>query len=837
MKPGRNYPCSCGSGKKYKHCCEGKIASRTPMPSPAEIDPLIALYNTGRFAELESRARMLVGQYPDFGFGWKLFGGALQMQGKNALPAFQKASELMPNEPDAHYNLGVALKSLGLLADAAASYRRALKIKPDYAEAHSNLGNVLKDLGQLDDAVPSYRRALQLKPDSADAHNSLGAALKDLGQLDDAVASYRQALALKPDYADAHYNLGNVLKELGQLDAAVTSYRRAIEIKPDFADAYNNLGAALQELGQLDEAVSNYLRAIESQPNYAEANFNLGVVQHELGQLDAAVASYRRALEIKPDHAEAHCSLGVVQKELGQLDSALASYRRAVEIKPDFAEVHINMGAILLEQVRLAEAEASYHRALKIKPGSAEAHFNLGVVLKNLGQLDAAEASYRRALEIKPDCIEAYSNLLYMHAFTRNISPARELSLAASWENIILNKSERTAASNRTLLFDDSLAHSPRAGRKLRIGMVSAELGQHAVAEFLEPILEQLDRSRFHVTLFPTITKPGSRAARLRDLADEFKPLVGMPDNKAADLIRADRIDILIDTTAHMEGCRLGIFAHRAAPVQCHYIGYHGSTGLTEMDWFIADEVLLPSSCDTHFREGIWRLPRLWIAYRGDASLPDSRWEPSVDGTVWLGSFNNLTKVREETLALWAKVMNAIPESRLFLKDRQSINPSVQERIRMGLYRHGISAERVEFAGHVHDWVSHMSLYDKLDIALDTIPLNSGTTAFDALWMGVPLVALEGNWMGARMSSTILKALGKPEWVAQNEDEYVAIVAALARDVEGRKSLRVAQRTLVADSPLCDAKGLTRALEDAFEKMFDRWMEQRESVRKESGTK
>jgi predicted O-linked N-acetylglucosamine transferase (SPINDLY family) len=212
------------------------------------------------------------------------------------------------------------------------------------------------------------------------------------------------------------------------------------------------------------------------------------------------------------------------------------------------------------------------------------------------------------------------------------------------------------------------------------------------------------------------------------------------------------------------------------------------------------------------------------MSYRSDTSLPNSSWAPDVNGTIWLGTFNNLAKVREETCRLWAKVMHALPESKLFLKDKKAGDGTVRQRIESELSRHGIGSERIEFAMAIPDWRSHMALYDRLDIALDTIPLNSGTTAFDALWMGAPVVALEGDWFGGRMASTVLKALGRPEWVAQNEDEYVTLVSALARDVAGRKSLRAAQRSLMASSPLCDANGLARALEEAFEGMFDRWL-------------
>ncbi|MDO8786814.1 MAG: tetratricopeptide repeat protein [Sulfuritalea sp.] len=308
-----------------------------------EINHLVALFNAGHHAETESRARLLVYRYPDSGLAWKALGLFLQAQAKDAVPALQTATELLPDDAEIHNSLGNALRYFGQPDKAAASYRRALKIKPDYAEAHSNLGAALRDVGQLDKAVASYRRALEIKPDYAEAHNNLGNALQDLGQLDGAFASYRRALEIKPDYAEAHYNLGNALQALGQLDDAVASYRRALEIKSDLAEAYSNMGTALKDLGQLDGAVASYRRALEIKPDSAEVHNNMGVALENLGQLDEGTASYRRALEIKPDYADAHNNLGVVLQNLGRLDEALTSYRRALEIKPDIVSVHSNL--------------------------------------------------------------------------------------------------------------------------------------------------------------------------------------------------------------------------------------------------------------------------------------------------------------------------------------------------------------------------------------------------------------------------------------------------------------------------------------------------------------
>ncbi|MBI3479760.1 MAG: tetratricopeptide repeat protein [Nitrosomonadales bacterium] len=210
MKPGREAPCDCGSGKEYGLCCAEEVEPRPPssgVPTPAELKHLGNLFNARRFAELESQAQTLLELYPDSGVIWELLGMSLQMQGKDSLHAFQKTAELMHADAGAQYNLGAVYKIRGRLDEAVESYRRALKLKPDYAEAHSNLGNVLRDLGQLEDAMASYSRAIKIRPDSAEIYLNLGVVLSDKGQLDDAVTCYRRALELKPDYTDAQSNL------------------------------------------------------------------------------------------------------------------------------------------------------------------------------------------------------------------------------------------------------------------------------------------------------------------------------------------------------------------------------------------------------------------------------------------------------------------------------------------------------------------------------------------------------------------------------------------------------------------------------------------------------
>jgi predicted O-linked N-acetylglucosamine transferase (SPINDLY family) len=360
------------------------------------------------------------------------------------------------------------------------------------------------------------------------------------------------------------------------------------------------------------------------------------------------------------------------------------------------------------------------------------------------------------------------------------------------------------------------------------------------VSYFIEQLFTHHNRARIELYAYSTHGQRDANTERLQALVDHWIPVMGISDAATRDRIDADGIDVLIDLSGHTQHNRLGVFARRAAPVQAHYLGYFASTGLTEMDYWIGDEILTPAGTDSHFSEQVWRLPQVWVCYDGKADAPVPDWQPSLDGIVWLGSFNNLGKLTPATLKLWAKVLHALPEGKLLLKTKELRDIGNRQRILDAMSGHGILPDRIELqdGSTTPGWPAHMAYYDRLDIALDPVGgVGGGTTTCDALWMGAPVIAREGDRMASRMTASMLNAIGHPEWIARSEAEYIAKVVALARNLKGRKSLRTAQRALMADSPLCDAKGLTVALEDAFGTMFGRWENKRESVRKESGTK
>jgi len=708
----------------------------------------------------------------------------------------------------------------GRLGEAEAIYAQILRSEPENADALHFSGLIAHQQGRSEVAIDLMLRAIEREPNRATFFVNLGQVFEATRELDKAVLNYRAAASLDPASEPAHHRLGDIFLKQGILNEAAASYSRALSLMPDSPETINSMGSLLQKIGKLEQAFVCYQKAISLRADYAEAHNNLGQAHKLLGRLAEAIASCEQAVVLKPDLAAAHSNLGDMLAKRGDFKEAIKALHRAIELEPQFYDAHLSLGNAYRGQGLLIEAVRSYLDAISIAQNPAGAYNNLAETYKDQDELDKAVAAFRKALAAQPDLGPAYSNLLYLYASTRHISPEAERALAEGWERNILTEAERARARERGAEFSGAFSGHSRVGRRLRVGIVSADLGAHAVAEFLQPFLEQLDRGRFHLTLFPTHTRFCSRSLHLQSLADSFIPLTELSDSRAADRIREENIDVLIDATGHTFGGRLGISAHRAAPVQCTYIGYWSTTGLSEMDWIIVDPFFLPSM-EEHFTEGIWRLPRVAACYRGDPSLPESSWIPDPDGTIWLGSFNKYGKIRRDTLCLWAKVLCALPEAKLLLEDRVPCEEETHRRILATLLEQGVSAERVTFVPPIQDHQQHMALYDRLDIALDTIPFNSGTTAFDALWMGVPIVALEGRWNGGRLVSAALKAFDRRDWIAQNEEEYVSIVCRLARDLDGRKSLRKSQRSHMAASPLCDEKDIARSLEEALVAMYD----------------
>jgi len=404
MQAGRNDPCPCGSGKKYKRCCGAVVAAASvpPVLSAQEIGALVAMVDQDRLAEAEHSARALLNHHPTTGILWKILSVALLRQDKDALLALRRAAGLLPNDPEALINLGAALHDRQEWSEALTSLQRALTIQPENAEALIDAANAARALGRPGESVALYQRALQVNPRSAEAQNNLGNAFLELGLCTDAVRCYRLTLEMKPDDAQVICNLGNALRQLGQLHEAVTCSRRAIALDPALSVAHNNLGLSLTGLGEREPAVASYRQALALNPSYVEALHNLGDVLRDLGNRREALSLYRRAVDLDPMRADSHCNLGNLLFESRRIDEAEETLRRALALRPGYPLAHLGLGPVLRMQGRGAEAEASCKVVLAGDPNRVEALALLGELRCDRGQFTEAQQLFERAIAIDP---------------------------------------------------------------------------------------------------------------------------------------------------------------------------------------------------------------------------------------------------------------------------------------------------------------------------------------------------------------------------------------------------------------------------------------------------
>jgi predicted O-linked N-acetylglucosamine transferase (SPINDLY family) len=678
-------------------------------------------------------------------------------------------------------------------------------------------GNAHEDDGRLDEAMRCYEAAIRLAPYLARAHLNRGNVLLAMDDAEGALAAYATALALGPDSAAAHFNTGNTHRRIGRRDAAITSYRRAIELQPDFVDAELALGDVLKDLGRIDSAVICYYRVLELKPSSVVVCVHVGNMLREAGQFEGAAESYRQALQLEPDYAEVHCYLGNVLQKLGQFENAVISYRQALQIKPDLPEAHNNLGVVQKELgLPLNVAAASYRRALEIKPDFAEAHINLGTAFLDIGTVDDAVACYQRALEISPSLIEARSQLLFIHNYQVD-APA----------NVLLAEAIRYGEfSVRDICPYTAWENQPDPSRCLRVGLVSGDFRQHPVGNFLESVLAALMTEAdgtLAVLLYASHTRTDEITERMKLNCHGWRSVVGMSDETLARQVREDSIDILIDLSGHTPYNRLPMFALKAAPVQLSWLGYFATTGVPGIDYLIADKWTLPESEEVNFTEKIWRLPETRLCFTPpDVAMEVSPLPALSKGYVTFACCNNLPKMNDAVVALWARVLVAVPNSCLFLKAKQLDIDAVRQSTLERFVAHGIDPERLILEGPTRR-AEYFSAYQRVDIALDPFPYTGGTTSVESLWMGVPVLTLAGKSFLSRQGVGLLMNAGLPEWIAEDHDDYVARAVSHAGDLQALSSLRSELRQRVLDSPIFDAPRFAQHFETALRGMWQKW--------------
>jgi predicted O-linked N-acetylglucosamine transferase (SPINDLY family) len=753
-------------------------------PSRDQIDALINLYYSGQAIQVIHTCKKLLKIHKKSLVLLNLLGASSQAIGKyeEAINSYNRAIRVSPNDSGLRYNIALAFQNIGRPDSAIKNYNKAIQIKPDYAEAYNNLGSVLAEMMQPNEAIKNYNKAIQIQPDYAEAYNNLGNILKDLVKPNEAIKNYNKAIQLKPDYAEAYNDLGVALQELGRLDEAIKNYKKAIQLKPDYAEAYSNIGVALQELGRLDEAIKNYKKAIQLKPDYAEAYSNFGTALQELGRSNEAIKSHNKAIQLDPNDSSAYSNLGVALKDLGQLDEAINNYNKAIKLKPDY--------------------EIAYN--------------NLGVTLRELGRLDEAVKNYSKAIQLKPSYTEAYSNLLMDLNYATSTTPTQAITTARKFGEFVTENTQMRFSNYQNL----------SASKKLRVGFVSGDLRRHPVGYFLENVLSHINPDRIELVAYSASSIIDDLSKRITPLFSTWKSIYGQNNEVVAKTIHSDKIHILIDLSGHTAYNRLPVFGWRPAPIQVSWLGYFATTGLNEMDYLLGDPYVTPAEYDSHFTEKVWRLTKTrWCFTPPNVNINVAELPALNNGYITFGCFNNLSKMNHKVVELWSKVLKSTPNSRLLLKAKQLRDKSTQENVIQKFGIQGIKSERIILEGP-EKREKYFSAYNRIDIALDPFPFTGGTTSVECLWMGVPVLTLAGDSLISRQGVGILMNIGLPNWIAENESEYITKSIFFASDLEKLVELRAGLRMQALTSPLFDAQNFAQDFENALWGMWEKYLHQ-----------
>ena len=670
----------------------------------------------------------------------------------------------------------VALHRAGDLDNAEKSYRDILRAEPGNPDALHLLGLVRRQRGDLESALDLLKKACVERPSNPLFICDWADALQENKLFKEALACYQRVLSIDPDNVKALLKIAQVLKNTGDYEASLTHLQKALRIKPDYVLAHNAAGLVCACMGKFNEAIVYLQEAVRLDDNFVEAWSNLGNAQSAAGDFNAAIISFKEAL------------------------------RR----NPNFFEAYYNMGNCLRETNNFDEAITCYKAALNVRPVSAEALTNLGEALQTIGNFTEAENYYRRILELsdKKNSV-AYSNLLLCMNYNPAYPPERLYE-----EHVRFGK---TFYSPQT---------GPRQGtcyatsrKKIRIGYVSPDFCMHPASRFIEPMLRFHDRDDFEICCYSNVARPDEITEKTKKLAFQWHDVSHISDDQVARLIKNDEIDILVDLSGHTARNRLLVFAKKPAPIQVSYLGYPNTTGISAIDYYLSDNIIDPAGHDRLYVEKLVYLERCFCTFMPYENAPPVNALPvQKTGHVTFGSLHTLARLNEQVIDLWSKLLHTVVSSRLCII-RNTLVGGVRERLYAEFETRGIPRQRIDMRNTLPHG-GHLALYHYIDISLDTFPWSGHTTACESLWMGVPVVTLCGDRHAGRMVSSILTAVGMSDCIAQTPDEYIAIARKLACSPDILQSLRQGLRARMSQSVLCDGKGFTKRLEDAYRKML-----------------
>lgn len=679
------------------------------------------------------------------------------------------------------------------------------KKHPHHSFGWEFTGLAYEMLEDLDNALYATKRAAHLTPMDAEIQTNLGNLLKKKDFLNEAEACYRKALKIKPNLVQAQNALGLLLEGEKKYEEAEKHFKKAIAIQSSYTSAYINLGMCLYSQGKNEEARTILNKGLEVSENKAEIYHSLGLIEQNTGNIELAKSFYQKAIVSNPDLSDTYCNLSALENYKGNYSDSKLYAEKSLSLSKKDEESYNNLGNALKGLGKIKMAEQVLEEGLKLNQRSSHLLNSLGNIYLQQGEVLKARDFFEKSFHSKPYNTEAYSNMLFCENYLpleqRIFSPADY----GDWLDEIITEEMK-------------FSHSRKIDKNhLKIGFVSADLREHSVARFLVSFIKTLAKNN-SIQLF-SYSNSCIEDTVTEELKHSFKKwttIFQKPDREAAQIIFDDQIDILIDLSGHTGGNRLPVFSYKPAPIQISWLGYFASTGLTQMDYLIADEIGLPRNHTSQFTEQILYLPESRYCFSMPEGTPEVSPLPSLTKKVFtFGCFQHLNKVNNEVLETWAQILKQVEDSHLRWQALQFSDENLLQITASRLDKLGLQGKYTLLPSVSRN--QYFAAYNEVDVVLDTFPYTGGTTTIEALWMGVPTVTLEGKSLLERQGSSIIKTIGLDKFSTKSKKDYIELSIWLSKESKLLVDIRNNLRNLALKSTLFDTEKFTSRF---VEKLF-----------------
>lgn len=750
---------------------------------------------------------------------------------QGAISAYHQLLGAQPKNLTALANLGAVYRQCNDVENAVKYYEKAIEINPEFIECWFNYGNLCTAIKDFDRARHCYQQILSLQPENSQALFQLAIVFRQLQQWEKSRDLLVNLLAITPDNTNALLELGNAWKHLGEPHQSLQCFLSLINAEPDSWKGHFSLAKWYDSANDPGLFEQHMTFALQHAPSAWLVHYNLGQARFDNGDYQGAFAQYQIALNEKKGDPETLIALGGCAMRLNNEKEARALFGQVS--RTENVETLSKLATVIWEYKFFDEAIAVLKKIVSLQPHLADAHMNLAKAQYQAWLTSDALASIQTALELNPNNHEAQKlqptlllrqgkvdDYLKLHpAFSDQDAPSNEdissylfAELYSAQVSAQKKYSHHRQAMDRwvtELAIPHAFDNTKEPNRKLKIGLISGDFrDQHPVGLFVQPLLDYLDKTKFSIVGYYCSQTYDSSTELIKSKMDDWFDVASWADRRLRSKILTDNIDILIDLSGHTSKNKLRVFAMRAAPIQVTWMAYPHSSGLSSMDYIVADHIVCPAENDALCSEAVARLTKHSVF-----CFPPTEEFGGVDldkanmrNSTVFGSFNNLTKVNNETLTLWRDVVLCVPDSKLKLKTPSFADPQCRQDYLDYFMQAGIAEDRLIFSGP-SSLESMMREYNDVDIALDTFPYNGGTTTFQALWMGVPVLTINGDNFCGRMGASAMTHLDMQDWIADSREEFVALAVSHASNRKELLKIKADLRERMTQSALCDEAG------------------------------